>query len=96
MITRELFKEIISLIQKQEEIDEKVSKALESVGDGHYLYGTENNYKEALFQILESEFDKYQYISWWLYENAGYKVWETVNGKEIEYDLESLMRYMIS
>ncbi len=90
MISRELFKEIVALIQKQDEIDEKVSKALGTVGDGYYLYGTGNKCREALFQVLESEFDKHQYISWWLYENAGYKVWETINGKEIEYDLESL------
>ena len=63
---------------------------MESVGNGYYLYGTENNYKEALFQILESEFDKYHYITWWLYDHVDYKVWETVDGKKIEYDLETL------
>jgi len=77
MISKEAFLQIINLIRKQEEIDRKVTKGLELVTDGYFIYGTNNKYLKALLLALKEVFcDKYSYIEWWLYETNDYKVWD--------------------
>ena len=52
----------------QLEIDEQFSKALNLVGDGHFVFGAENKYLLALRDVLkEAVNDQYDYIDWWLY-----------------------------
>lgn len=54
---------------EQREIDEKVGAALESVGDGHFVFGCKNRYLTALLLVLkEAVNDQYDYIDWWLYD----------------------------
>ena len=62
----------------QLEIDEQFSKALNLVGDGHFVFGTENKYLLPLRDVLkEAVNDQYDYIDWWLYEATDdYTVWE--------------------
>lgn len=59
-------------------IDEQFSKALDLVGNGHFVFGAENKYLLALRDILkEAVNDQYDYIDWWLYEATDdYTVWE--------------------
>lgn len=59
-------------------IDEQFSKALDLVGNGHFVFGAENKYLLALRDVLkESVNDQYDYIDWWLYEATDdYTVWE--------------------
>ena len=54
------------------------SKALNLVGDGHFVFGAENKYLLALRDVLkEAVNDQYDYIDWWLYEATDdYTVWE--------------------
>ena len=84
MISKELFCKTISLIQEQEETDAEFSRALDKVGDGHFIFGVGNKYYEALMLLLkECAHDRYDYISWWLYEGEpDYKIWETDGSKE--------------
>ena len=83
MLSKETFLKALALIQEQEKIDDNFSKALEAVGDGHFLYGVNNKYHEALMLVLkESVQDKYDYIEWWLYETTDYKVWTEDGAKE--------------
>lgn len=71
MISKEVFCKALSLIQEQHEIDLEVGLALEKVGDGRFLYGVGNKYYEALLLVLKAAMDdKYDYISWWLYDGA--------------------------
>ena len=42
MITKETFCAALGQIMEQREIDEKVGAALESVGDGHFVFGCKN------------------------------------------------------
>ena len=83
MITKETFCKALALIKQQEEIDEQISKALDLVGNGHFVFGTGNRYLEGLLLVLkESVNDKYDYISWWLYEATDdYTVYESDNSK---------------
>ena len=68
MITKETFVKALQLIQEQQEINHQFAKALDLVGDGHYVFGVN---------------DKYDYISWWLYEGEpDYKVWSSDNTEE--------------
>ena len=78
-ISKEVFCEALSLIREQQDIDRKVGLALEQVGDGRFLYGVGNKYYEALLLVLKAAVnDKYDYISWWLYEAApDYEVWSS-------------------
>ena len=84
MISKEVFCKAIQLIQEQEKTNEEVSASLAKVGSGPYVFGTENKYYEALMLVLKEALpDKYDYISWWLYEGAPeYKVWSKDEGKE--------------
>lgn len=68
-ISKETFCKALALIKEQEVIDEQFSKALNQVGNGHFVFGVGNKYLEALLMILkEALSDKYNYIDWWLYE----------------------------
>lgn len=89
-LSKEDFCHCLALINEQECIDEEFSKALSTVGDGHFLYGADNKYHKALLIVLNKLFcDEADYIGWWLYEDVEKKVRETVSGKDIEYNLES-------
>ena len=81
MISKEIFCKALSLIQDQQDIDREVGLALEKVGDGSFVYGVGNKYYEALLLVLKAAVDdKYDYISWWLYEGApDYEVWSDDN-----------------
>lgn len=60
------------------------AKALDLVGDGHYVFGVNNKFYDAAMLVLkEAVNDKYDYISWWLYEGEpDYKVWSSDNTEE--------------
>ena len=83
-ISKELFCKAIRLLQEQETIDDEFGRALQKVGNGHFVYGTENKYREALLMVLKDDLnDQYDYIDWWLYEGApDYKVWSEDESKE--------------
>ena len=78
MLSKEGFCKALQKIKEQESIDEQFSKALDLVGNGHFVFGTENKYLLALRDVLkETVNDQYDYIDWWLYEATDdYTVWE--------------------
>ena len=78
MLSREGFCKALRMIRDQESIDEQFSKALNLVGNGHFVFGTENKYLLALRDVLkEAVNDQYDYIDWWLYEAADdFEIWE--------------------
>lgn len=82
VISKGTFCKVIQLIKEQEAVNEKVEKALDLVGDGHYVFSGGVQYLEALRMLLkEAARDQYDYVGWWLYEAApDYKVW-TEDGK---------------
>ena len=84
MITKETFCAALGQILEQREIDAKVGAALESVGDGHFVFGCKNRYLTALLLVLkEAVNDQYDYIDWWLYDaSPDYKVWTEDGTKE--------------
>lgn len=60
----------------QLEIDEQFSKALNLVGDGHFVFGTENKYLLPLRDVLkEAVNDQYDYIDDDLAKNAEWVAW---------------------
>ena len=62
MISKATFCAALSLIKQQSAINEEFSKALEKVGDGHFVFGTDNKYLEALLMVMkEAVNDKYDY-----------------------------------
>lgn len=87
VISKELFCTAIHLLKEQESIDDEFGRALQKVGNGHFAYGTENKYREALLMVLRNAInDQYDYIDWWLYEGApDYKIWN--EDESIEWDL---------
>lgn len=84
MITKETFVKALQLIQEQQEINHQFAKALDLVGDGHYVFGVNNKFYDAAMLVLkEAVNDKYDYISWWLYEGEpDYKVLSSDNTEE--------------
>ena len=71
MLSKELFCKALKMIMNQEETDIAFSDALQQVGNGTFLYGSDNQYrKAALLLLAEAVGDRYDYISWWLYEGA--------------------------
>lgn len=100
MISKDTFLKVIGHIQSQEDINDKFDDALALVCESRCLYGVKNQYKDALFLILREIFDdRSDYIGWWLFETDDYKVYEKIEGKEIEYDLkhpEALYDFLIA
>lgn len=71
MLSKELFCKALSLIQEQEQADIDFSKALQLTGEGTFLYGVGNKYREAAILLLQDYIgDRYDYIGWWLYEGS--------------------------
>lgn len=101
MISLDLFKSIISHIKQQEEKDEKLTKLLIDPDFTGWI-STANDLIDDLVKLLEYELgDKYEYISWWLYDiTDGHKfIYEDFkDNKQIRYnlnDLEDLYNYII-
>ena len=82
-VSKETFCKALHLIKEQEEINERFSKALGEVGNGHFVFGSGNRYLSALLLVLkEAVNDKYDYIEWWLYEESkDYTVWTSDESK---------------
>lgn len=71
MLSKEVFCDVIEKIQKQDIIDESVSRSLELVCDSWVLFNSKNNKYDALNIVFkEAMEDKYDLISWWLYEDV--------------------------
>lgn len=101
MISLDLFRSIISHIKQQEEKDEKLTKLLIDPDFTGWI-STANDLIDDLVKLLEYELgDKYEYISWWLYDiSDGNKfVYEDFKeGKQVRYnlnDLKDLYNYII-
>jgi len=76
MISKELFCKTLNEIIAQGELDENFGKAIETMGDGYFLFGIENKYRSSLLEVLAAVFqDDGEYISWWLYEDVEKVVW---------------------
>lgn len=83
MISKETFLKAIDLIKEQDTVNKEFSHALEKVGNGHFLFETDNKYLEALLMVLrEGINDKYDYISWWLYEESPDNKITSADGKK--------------
>ncbi len=82
-ITKETFCKALSLLLSQRKKDEAFSDVLSSMGDGHFVFGTDNEYLEALLMVLKEALDdRYDYIEWWLYETEDYYIQEADETKE--------------
>ena len=98
MISKETFCKALQLIKEQEEVDRQFSEALQTVGNGHYVFGTPNRCLDAAILVLvEAVGDKYEYIDWWLFEH-GEKTIELADGSQ-SWDLttpEALYDYIVN
>ena len=101
MISLDLFKSIITHIEQQEEKDKRLTELLIDPEFTGWI-STANDLIDDLVKLLEYELgDKYEYISWWLYDIAdGNKfVYEDFkDDKQIRYnlnDLKDLYNYII-
>ena len=84
MIAKETFCKSLALIQEQDEINKKAEEALTLVGNGHYVFGTENRYLKGLLMVLkEAMGDQYDYIDWWLYEATEDFLVRSADGKQV-------------
>ena len=99
MISKETFVKVLQLIQEQNKINDHFEEALALVGEGHFVFGVNNKFYEAAMILLkESVNDKYDYISWWLYEGEPeYKVWSSDGDEEWDLkDPEALYDFIVT
>lgn len=83
MIEKDTFCKCLTMIKEQEQIDIKFSKALDLIGNGHFVYGAGNLYLKALLLALKKAINnQYDYIGWWLYETSDYMIWSGDEKKE--------------
>lgn len=84
MISKEMFCKALSMIREQEAIDEDFGSALQKVVNGHFVFGTENKYRQALLMVLKEVMnDQYDYIGWWLYEGEpNFMIWSADETRE--------------
>lgn len=101
MISLDLFKSIITHIEQQEEKDKRLTELLIDPDFTGWV-STANDLIDDLVKLLEYELgDKYEYISWWLYDiSDGNKfVYEDFkDDKQVRYnlnDLKDLYNYII-
>lgn len=99
MLTRKTFVEAIGNIKKHEELMDKIDEVCREFGDFRPSLDFGDLHLHALLDVLkEAMDDRYDNISWWLYEKADPIVsWEE-NGQEITRDLsdvDSLYDYLV-
>ena len=71
MLSKKTFCEALRKIQAQRKRDAQFSEALNLVGDGHFVFEGGPQLLSALLNVLEEAVnDKYDYISWWIYDAA--------------------------
>ena len=71
MLSKETFCKALRMIQEQRATDRQFTKALELVGNGHFVFGSPNLYLDAALLVLsEASGDRYEYIEWWLVESS--------------------------
>lgn len=77
MLSKKTFCEALRKIQAQRKRDAQFSEALNLVGDGHFVFEGGPQLLSALLNVLEEAVnDKYDYISWWIYDAApDYELW---------------------
>ena len=81
-LSKETFCTALRMIKEQDEINEQVAAALGQVSDCT-VFGSGNKWLEALEMVLkEAVNDRYDYISWWLYDTSDYRVWPEDESKE--------------
>lgn len=62
MISKELFCKVLQLLKEQDAIDEEFGNALQKMGNGFFVFGSENKYREALLMLLkEAAHDQYDW-----------------------------------
>lgn len=82
-IKKETFVKTIELIQKQEEINFAISKAMDPICEGNgFFYDGGRYYSKALLMVLSEVMNdkKDSWIEWWLYEN-GREAWDKDGNK---------------
>lgn len=98
MISKETFCKALALLQEQDKLNHVFSKALELMGNGAFVFGSEDRYKEALLLVLaEAVNDQYDYIEWWLYESNICRIVRLADGSKY-WDLskpEALYDYIV-
>ena len=66
MLSKNVFCDALNAIKEQSKINEEFSKALETVGDGFFVFGAKNKCLDALLSVLKDGMnDKYDYVDWW-------------------------------
>ena len=72
MISRETFKKIVTLIQEQDELDEKLNDLIETISGSYCTFQGENKKYQALNIVIKELFnDTGEWFDWWLYEGGG-------------------------
>ena len=80
MISRKLFKQIMQLLQEQDDANRKLVKAIDKYIDCQHAIPNDS-YHTALVEMTECTFAFYETISYWLYEGCKEI---TVDGKEMD------------
>lgn len=88
MLTRKTFVDAISKIQKHEELMERLASVCREFGSFRPSLDFGNLHLQALLEVLkEAMDDKYDYISWWLYDGSDHVVSWTEDGQDVSVDL---------
>lgn len=91
MLKRETFVGAIEKIKKHETLMDQLDSICREFGDLRPNLDFCNLHLQALLDVLkEAMNDRYDYISWWLYDHADYIVsWEE-NGSQVSVDLSDV------
>lgn len=79
-----LFKQILSAIKQHEEANRKLTDLVVSKDCTGFCSFGEELVTYLILLLAKAMNDKYDYISWWLWETSSYHVWD----ETYEYDLE--------
>lgn len=91
MLSRSAFISAIKKIRVQEAAVEEFNMALRKLSDGITTFDIDNQYLEALRDVLsEAMHDTGDWIGWWLFEASDYMVSWDEDGKEVSVNLEDV------
>jgi hypothetical protein len=98
MITKQILKDCIQLLQQQDEITKRLDLALSDFNSSFTVLETDKYTRQAFDKLLSLHInaDGLDLIGWWMYENVNKIIYNSDKTETDLTDIDSFVEYMIN
>ena len=96
MITKEILKECIQLLQQQDEITKRLDNALSNFNSSYTILETDKYTRQAYTKLLSLyiDADGIDLIDWWMYENVDKIIYNPDKTKTDLTNIDHFVKYI--